>query len=272
MRILVDAMFLVYKTLYKMDWLHTSRGKPSGMEYGFLRTLQSMKQFGREIILCWDSRSIRYKWYEGYKKSRNNKPIESDRLNDFFELTKKVYPWSKHEGFEADDVIASLVQPGDWIHSRDKDMMQLITDDIAMLYQWQGSLNLWGKDYVYNKFGVMPCHMPMYQAFMGDCTDDVEGCKVSKGDLAWCITQNNGDLSKMLRDDVRMKGTDLLTMREFVESGGYERNLRLVTLIKDPGVIITPKAWDKQYVYDWLQEFEIFSLEICQEAGFMPEF
>lgn len=271
-RVLVDAMWLVYKTLHRLDWIQTSKGRPSGMEYGFLRILQSLEQFDRQIILCWDSRSSRKSVYDGYKK-RRGQPIESDRLNYLMKMTKCVYHWAKKDGLEADDIIASLVQPKDWIHSRDKDMHQLLTDDIGQLYSWTHSLVIWDPDYVRARYNVSPCHFAMYQAFIGDKVDDIPGIHgVKKDNLSWSIEKNNGDLKKVISDDMSFLGEELMRVREFVESGEFERNLGLVTLIRDPTVAIVEPAPNNEFLKEWFQELEIFSLELCKDCGWMPEF
>lgn len=86
------------------------------------------------------------------------------------------------KGYEADDVIATLVDTATALDdvyctvvSRDKDLMQLINQNVRM-YDPMAEEYLDGR-HVQRKFGVMPHQMIDYQALVGDTSDNVPGVK-----------------------------------------------------------------------------------------------
>ena len=85
----------------------------------------------------------------------------------------------KYLGFEADDVIASYAKKATQsgrqtiIVSSDKDLMQLVNDDVEMLDPMKQRRI--GRDETIEKFGVGPEHVVDVQSLAGDSTDNVPG-------------------------------------------------------------------------------------------------
>ncbi len=146
--ILVDAMTLLYRTSWKLQELQTCDGRLTGMEYGFLVALESLRRFFKdELVLCWEGRrNFRYQIDSEYKATRRVKRGEDTeenkkkhlhlnygRINEFKEFLLMVAESASDPELEADDIIASLAERYSKtkpviIFSSDKDLHQLLRD------------------------------------------------------------------------------------------------------------------------------------------------
>ncbi len=146
--ILVDAITLLYRTSWKLQELQTCDGRLTGMEYGFLVALESLRRFFKdELILCWEGRrNFRYQIDPEYKATRRVKRgqdteenkkkhlhLNYDRINEFKEFLLMVAESASEPELEADDIIASLAERYSKtepviIFSSDKDLHQLLRD------------------------------------------------------------------------------------------------------------------------------------------------
>ncbi len=146
--ILVDAMTLLYRTSWKLQELQTCDGRLTGMEYGFLVALESLRRFFKdELILCWEGRrNFRYQIDSEYKATRrvnrgedteeNKKKhlhLNYSRINEFKDFLLMVAESASEPELEADDIIASLAERYSKtepviIFSSDKDLHQLLRD------------------------------------------------------------------------------------------------------------------------------------------------
>ena len=134
-------------------------------------------QFERFVVCC-DSRSKRCDWYPEYKANRKERPRDAYEALESVEerVSKWKVPVLKCEGYEADDLIATLSDQAFLedvrIVSNDKDLYQLITETtlIATRNGEHGE-----KDCV-DKFGVSPMAMGDWLALVGDSADNVQGC------------------------------------------------------------------------------------------------
>ncbi len=146
--ILVDAMTLLYRTSWKLQELQTCDGRLTGMEYGFLVALESLRRFFKdELILCWEGRrNFRYQIDPEYKATRRVKRGEDTeenkkkhlhlnygRINEFKDFLLMVAESASDPELEADDIIASLAERYSRtepviIFSSDKDLHQLLRD------------------------------------------------------------------------------------------------------------------------------------------------
>ena len=53
--LLVDLSIIMHRSFHAMDFLKTSTGVPSGMEYGTLRTLYALSKKYKDLIICLDN-------------------------------------------------------------------------------------------------------------------------------------------------------------------------------------------------------------------------
>lgn len=145
------------------------------------------------LVVCADSPSNwRYELTDHleresqYKANRPRKDPEAVlTLTDTEErLAELGYPVARCDGYEADDVIATLVKQSDcqtYIHSDDKDLFQLISPRVTQLTHG-GEMD---PDACVRKFGVPPRQMRELIAITGDGSDNISGCpRVGPGKAA----------------------------------------------------------------------------------------
>ncbi|MDR0556002.1 MAG: hypothetical protein LBG20_03280 [Holosporaceae bacterium] len=240
--VLVDGSAFIYRAYYAVPQLIDGAGAPVGAVYGFCSMLiPLLKKYWTDLFcVVMDSgrETFRSKIYPEYKSNRSATPED---LRAQIPLLGKaceslgVSTLAK-KGFEADDLIATcstkLSQQGYEVRiiSSDKDLLQLITDDV-FLYDPIKSKMMRAED-VLEKYQVLPCQMTMLQALMGDASDNVPGVSgigprtaaklINEFKTLDAIYQNISAIkSKKIREN-------LISQREILDI-----SLRLVTLEKN---------------------------------------
>lgn len=184
---LLDATAFCYRAFYAVRGLTTSYGQPTGAVYGFINIINKILKDGCPgyLAVCFDvSRdTFRSRKFSDYKMQRPKMP---DELSSQIPLIKEVvlgfgFSIIEQEGFEADDIIASLSKQATsfgipvTIVSSDKDMLQLVSDDILVFNPYKGSGLLYGKKEVISNFGVAPSQIPDVLSLSGDSADNIPG-------------------------------------------------------------------------------------------------
>lgn len=182
---LIDATAFCYRAFYAVSGLSTSFGQPTNAIYGFLNMLQKILKEKRPQFLgaCFDvSRdTFRLKKFAEYKKQR---PAMPDDLAGQIHLIKEIVlaygiPIFEKEGFEADDVIASLTKKARQqgfsvtIISSDKDILQLVDEEVQVFSPYKDAGTTYDRKKVIERFGVEPDKIPDIIALMGDAADNI---------------------------------------------------------------------------------------------------
>ena len=180
---LIDASGFVFRAYHALPALTTSKGVVTHAVLGFARMLLKLmrEKDPPYIALCFDkdSRKGRLAIDPTYKANRTETPAD---LISQFGLIRKVadvlnLPILEFEGWEADDVAATVVQKArangfhTLIVTSDKDFLQLLDDDVS-LYDPAKDKSIGEADAV-AKYGVKPSQMTDYLALVGDAIDNV---------------------------------------------------------------------------------------------------
>ncbi|MGC9324373.1 MAG: DNA polymerase I [Desulfomonilia bacterium] len=181
---LIDGSSYIYRAFYAMRNLSTSKGMPTNAIFILSRMLLKLLKEKNPHHICFvlDSRgpTHRHEIYEDYKGTR---PTMPEALQVQFPYILDVVsalgiPVVQREGFEADDIIATLARrsPPDThviIVSGDKDLMQLVNESVTV---WDTLKDkLYDRDGVREKFGVYPEYIADLLAIMGDSSDNIPG-------------------------------------------------------------------------------------------------
>lgn len=194
--VIFDSNHLAHRALWTTGDL-SHNGLPTGTLYGFVNQVQSIRSlFSKSSILvfAWDSKnSLRKELYKEYKSQRKNAstPEEITRKEAFYyqmEIIRQevMEPLGymnhfKEEGFEADDIIASLClwaknHPrkinATWIVSSDHDLYQLLEN--ATMFQPHTKRN-YNKETLKKEWGVSPHQWSQVLAIAGCAGDGVPG-------------------------------------------------------------------------------------------------
>lgn len=181
----VDISGYIYRAYHALPPLSSSHGEPTHAIRGVASMM--MKLFAERkpsnICVAVDARgkSIRRELFPEYKANRNEMP--ADLGPQIVRVMEVLRAWNlpllEAEGFEADDVIATVVRQAREkkmtcvIVSADKDLLQLVGDGVVMYDTMRE--RVFGADETEEKFGVPPNQVRDLLALMGDASDNVPG-------------------------------------------------------------------------------------------------
>jgi DNA polymerase-1 len=187
---LIDGSAYIFRAYHALPPLtRKSDGLPVGAVAGFCNMLQRYVEGNTgpdapthvAVIFDKGSHTFRNDMYDQYKANREAMPED---LRPQIPLTREAtiafnIACEEIEGFEADDIIATLAHLGRnaggrvTIISSDKDLMQLVGDGVEMLDPMKNKRI--DADGVFEKFGVAPDRVVDVQALAGDSVDNVPG-------------------------------------------------------------------------------------------------
>lgn len=282
--ILLDGMMQLYRCNYKLSDLVTRKGRPTGMEYGFLKGLEAFRRFFKdEIIICWEGKkNFRYGIDSEYKANRKTKREKAaheflipERIVGFRNLLSKVAENCWDDELEADDVMATLAlryarTEKVIIYSGDKDMFQILQDEPFIIHQcrdYQHREKLWTPARLaFEMHGLTPQLIPAFMAYHGDKTDNIIGAgRVRQSLVARAIC--DGHTPDNISDYMLFTGAECDRLEEHVASGNYAKNLKLVTLKIKKDIQVVERNWQPREINAWLRSMEFRTLKLCQQCG-----
>lgn len=184
----IDTFGFFFRSFYALPPLTNKHGFPTGLLTGFINFIASLhKEHSSDyLIFALDAKgpSFRAQIDPNYKANRSPAPEELiKQLPIAIQWIEKMgYKSISLEGFEADDIIASIVHEARGhghlvrIVSHDKDLYQLIEDDLVVLVDAL-SKKVMNERHCHEKYGVHPSQFIDYQALIGDTADNVPGVK-----------------------------------------------------------------------------------------------
>jgi len=201
--LLVDGHSLAFNAYYafaksRLGALKTSTGIPTSVCFGFLNSLlpiiKSQKPEYLAIAFDLPTPTFRHESDPNYKATRKETPEDfiPDLENLQHLLTALNLQIVTTEGYEADDVIASLARLGSEagyevkILSGDRDLFQLVDDkkQVSLLYINQKAIKSSNSLYteinrqgVKEKLGITPEQVVDYKALCGDKSDNIPGVR-----------------------------------------------------------------------------------------------
>ena len=186
---LIDGTAQAYKAFYAIQSLSTSKGFPTNAIFGFIRMLLKLIQDESPQYLCVSfdlaAPTFRHELFEAYKAHRPETPDELiqqiPKIKEF--LRAMNIPIYEMEGYEADDVLATFAKKAEQqgmkavIVSSDKDLLQLVSENIVTLSERMGHRVIYTPEKVKEKFGVNPEQIQDFLGLVGDSSDNIPGIK-----------------------------------------------------------------------------------------------
>ncbi|MCM8771060.1 MAG: DNA polymerase I [Candidatus Omnitrophica bacterium] len=234
---LIDATAFCYRAFYAIRGLSTSFGQPTGAIYGFVNILNKILKEHKPdyLAVCFDvSRdTFRIKKFQEYKIQRPAMPAELSSQLPYIREIIQAYKISifEQEGYEADDVIATLVKKASQkgleitIVSADKDIMQLVTDNVKVLSPHKDEDMIYTADKVREYFGVNPPYILDIIALMGDAVDNIPGVKGIGEKTAVELIAKFGSLDNLLNNIDKIEREKL---KELIKN-----NIKMIELSKE---------------------------------------
>ena len=191
--ILVDGNNLMfrsyYATLYSGSMMTNKEGFPTNALFGFVNMMNKIinEETPEYIMVAFDiGKTFRHEKYDYYKGKRDETP---DDLKKQFPVAKKILnamgiKYFELSGYEADDIIGTFAKKIDeepdfigTIISSDKDLLQLISDDVDVKLLKQKDYIRMNKETFFNTYGLEPLRMVDLKSLMGDASDNIPGVK-----------------------------------------------------------------------------------------------
>jgi len=284
--LVVDASPLIYSVFNTQGYLKTKTDIPTGLRYGFLRSIRSYEKKTKAdlVAIVFDVKGPILKAAElpEYKSDRvwtQEKQTMYDQIPDLREmLSYTKYAQLDSEGYEADDVIGHLARTKAsngadvTIISSDNDMLQLIGGRIDIFRQGKAKKpnrpatkdQFLTRESVREIFGVWPEHLLVYRSMVGDKSDHVAGVVSGAADEAKLATYltNTFPTDKVLTlEDLKAKLPEGSLFGDAAESMAIvERNYHAMTLHSPPKLNITKGQRDKAKLTELFVKLEFRSM------------
>lgn len=277
--ILVDGNNLLFRSFYATAYqgviMKNSKGFPTNALYGFINMMNKIikEENPSYIMVAFDKgKTFRHDKYEEYKAGRSETP---DELKLQFPKAKEVLEtmgikYYETDNYEADDIIGTLAKIVDeedefiaTIVSSDKDLLQLISDEVTVKLLKQTGHIMMTREEFKNTYQVEPIRMIDLKALMGDSSDHIPGVKGIGEKTAISLISKYGSLDELYNniDSVSGKTKEKLLADKDNAYMSYD----LATIYREVPLDFTLddckyKPTDNSKFKELLEEFEFHSL------------
>lgn len=220
---IIDTFGFFFRSYYALPPLRNTKGFPTGLLMGFANLIHNLYQEGgcEYLVFALEGRGVNKRKLldPNYKSTRPETPQELlMQLPIAVEWIEKMgFTNLSIEGYEADDVIASLSK---WaldqglnvrIVSHDKDLYQLISDGVH-LYDPIKKREIHTQECL-EKWGVYPQDFVAFQSLIGDSSDNVKGVKGIGAKTAQKIINHYHSLDALYADEQNWAEDKIITTR-----------------------------------------------------------
>jgi DNA polymerase-1 len=244
---LIDGPSLVYRAFYALpESIATSTGEPTNAIFGFASMLvKIVTEYGvSPTVVAWDAGSSgRTELFAEYKSQRRSRPDLLKQQWPAMEPLVESFGYSnvRVEGYEADDVIASLAERAlrasppvpVMIVSGDRDVFQLIDADglIKVMATARGitDTKIYDRQAVLDRYGIPPELVPDFYGLKGDTSDNIPGVPGIGDKTASELLKSYGSLEGVLSHIEDVSGPKRkLNLRENAEAARVSRSLATI--------------------------------------------
>jgi len=209
---LVDGNNLAYRAFFALpEELQTTDGQPTNALLGFTNMLFKLLSDykPRGVAVAWDTKPVHRKEIDAeYKAERRPMP---DLLREQFPHFRPIveafgYRNLEFEGWEADDVIATLATRADeaaiktCVVSTDRDAFQLVSENVCLMMTPRGvaDVQVYTPERVELRYGVRPDQVPDFIGLKGDTSDNIPGVPGIGDKTAGQLIAQYGSLEEVL--------------------------------------------------------------------------
>ncbi|HKH42239.1 MAG TPA: DNA polymerase I [Solirubrobacterales bacterium] len=217
---LIDGNSLAYRAFFALpESIATHDGRPTNAIYGLASMFAKMliDHDPSAVVVCWDAGwSGRELTYEPYKSERKPRPdLLRDQWPHLMPLAEAFgFTNIRVDGYEADDVIASLVKRAReqdipvMVVSGDRDVYQLVEDGVRVMTTSRGvtDTKIYDRAGVIERYGVPPELVTDLIGLKGDTSDNIPGVPGIGDKTAAQLLQQYGDLEDVLSNIDEISG------------------------------------------------------------------
>jgi DNA polymerase I len=274
---LVDGNNLAYRAYFALpEELATSEGMPTNALLGFTNMLFKLLTDYRPkgVAVAWDTRPVeRMELSEEYKSDR--RPM-ADLLREQFPHFRPIveafgYRNLEFEGWEADDVIATLATRADQagikttVVSTDRDAFQLVSENVNLMMTPRGvsDVNVYTPERVEARLGITPDQIPDFIGLKGDTSDNIPGVPGIGDKTASQLIQQYGSVEGVLEHLEELTPARRKNIGENAEQATVSKQLatmrRDLELDCDPSELVLSPP-DRARLKEMFRQFEFRNL------------
>ncbi|MGI6393300.1 MAG: DNA polymerase [bacterium] len=263
----IDVSSYIFRAFHALPLMTSPKGEPVNSIYGFISMFLKVatKFEGYSFAAALDSKTetFRKEHYAEYKANRAE--VDPNLKCQFKHIERMLQALNieifSEDGFEADDIIASIAKNSKEyevvIISSDKDLTQLINLD-TVLYDGMKD-KLIDRDAVFEKFGVYPEKMNEFLTLTGDSSDNIPGIPGVGPKTASKLLNEFGSIENIYNNLNELKPA-LKTK--------FEENKHLIELSRFLVTLKTDIAVDTSNLKKWDGINEEKFIELSTEFGF----
>ena len=237
--VLLDVHAIIHRAYHALPEFATSKGEPTGALYGLstmlLKIISDLKP--DYIAACYDlpKPTYRHEAYKDYKagRAKADEELVSQLKKSYDIFSAFNIPVYSKEGFEADDMIGTIVEKNKKnkdlnivIASGDMDTLQLVDDDKVRVYTLKKGIKdtiVYNEKAVIERYGFGPKLLPDFKGLRGDPSDNIIGIKGIGEVTASNLIQKFGSI-----EDIYKKLSAKNGKKNFEEAGIKERIINLL--------------------------------------------
>ncbi len=260
--LLLDGHSLAYRAFYALpvENFSTTTGQPTNAVYGFtamlINAIRDEKPTHIAVAFDVSRQTFRTEQYPDYKGTRSASPPEfSGQVDLIAEVLDAMGIRSvRLDGYEADDILATLTRQATaagvevLILSGDRDALQLVRDDVTVLYPRKGVSDMarMTPQAVQDKYGVPPGLYSDLAAIVGETSDNLPGVPgVGPGYASKWLTQY-GSLDELVDHADEITGKKGESLRDHLSQVLLNRQLN--GLITDLDLPLTIPELQRQQI------------------------
>ncbi len=274
---LVDGNNLAYRGFFALpEELQTTDGQPTNALLGFTNMLFKLlaDYRPRGVAVAWDTRPVHRKEIDAeYKAERRPMP---DLLREQFPHFRPIveafgYSNLEFEGWEADDVIATLATRADeasvrtCVVSTDRDAFQLVSENVCLMMTPRGvqDVQVYTPERVELRYGVRPDQVPDFIGLKGDTSDNIPGIPGIGDKTAGQLIAQYGSLEEVLAHAGELSPARSKAVAENADQARASKLLatmrRDLELGVDPGELVS-RPPDRSQLKEIFRRFEFRAL------------
>lgn len=284
--LLIDGHSLAYRAFYALpvENFTTASGQSTNAIYGFASMLINLldEEKPDQVIAAFDvsRKTFRSDRFPEYKANRAKTPDEfRSQVPLIYSLLEGFnISFIEAEGFEADDLIATLVREflSDdplneiFITTGDRDSFQLVKDKVTVLYPKKGVTDLarMTSEAIELKYGVGPDQYPDFAALRGDASDNLPSIPGVGEKTAAKWLQQYGSLAEIVKASPDIPGKIGQALRDNLEQLQLNRELTQlvdsVPIAQDRLKELVAGGWkgiDREALFRFFTSLEIKTLK-----------
>jgi DNA polymerase-1 len=274
---LVDGNNLAYRAYFALpEELATTEGFPTNALLGFTNMLFKLLSDYRPkgVAVAWDTSPVHRKELDpDYKVERRPMP---DLLREQFPHFRPIveafgYRNLEFEGWEADDVIATLATRADeaavktCVVSTDRDAFQLCSENVCLMMTPRGvaDVHVYTPERVFARYGVTPEQVPDFIGLKGDTSDNIPGVPGIGDKTAGQLVAQYGSVEGVLEHVDDLSPARGKALREHAEQARAAKELatmrRDLTLEVEPAQLVLSPP-DRSQLKEIFRRFEFRNL------------